>query len=224
MAAPSSFSYDLAELVGILLGDGSINIYPSEKYSTYYCVKVSFNSQERQYINHVSHLMKRVLGVVPKKLFRANENTAELLIYRKAVVEKLLVLGLRSSPKWERAVIPARFLRSPLDLCVLRGYFDTDGSVVIANNNGISYARLEMKISPSPMQQQLLKILKKNCFAYHAYAIGKGKVRVQMNGREELRKWMQLVGFHNEKHARRARSLCSHTRRFFKTVTKSCWI
>ena len=83
----------------------------------------------------------------------------------------------------------------------MRGYFDTDGCVVTANNNGICYPRLEMKVCPSPMQKQFVEILKKHNFRFGVYNIGKGKVRIQLNGKAQLTKWVRLVGFSNKKHA-----------------------
>ncbi len=89
---------------------------------------------------------------------------------------------------------------------VIRGYFDTDGSVVITDNNGTRYPRLEMKICPSPMQEQFIKILESLNFRFGVYRIGKGKVRIQMNGKGQLEKWIKDVGFSNPKHRKRAMS------------------
>jgi len=39
---------------------------------------------------------------------------------------------------------------------------------------------------------------------FGVYEIGKGKVRVQMNGKIELEKWSKQIGFHNVKHQRKS--------------------
>ena len=193
-----------AELVGILLGDGSINKYPSPRYSTFYRVKISCHSAETKYISFVASLVKEVLGTKPRIHARKNEQTTEVVLFRKEVVESLLALGLKKSPKWERAAIPLPFLDPLLDIAVLRGYFDTDGSVVIADNNGTPYPRLEMKICPSPMQSQFLGILDRLGLSYGCYHLQKEEIRVQLNGKEALRRWFRMVGSHNPKHIRRA--------------------
>ena len=82
---------------------------------------------------------------------------------------------------------------------VLRGYFDTDGCVAITNNNGTIYPRLEMKIMPSPMKQQLQELLNMYGFKYGVYEIGRGEVRIQMNGKKQLEKWKKEIGFSNKK-------------------------
>jgi len=199
-------SHKVAELIGIFLGDGSISIVHSEKYSTYYCAKITLDSREILYRNYVSRLMKDVLGVAPIVSKIKGQNTINISIFRKHIIGKLLVLGLRKSPKWKRAIVPEQFMTYELGKHVLRGYFDTDGCVVIANNNGTRYPRLEMKISPSPMQVQLISLLKMYGFTFGVYDIGRGKVRIQMNGLRPLQKWTDIVGFSNEKHGAKAES------------------
>ena len=66
-------------------------------------------------------------------------------------------------------------MKNNLALKVLRGYMDTDGCVVIFNNNGTKYPRLEMKVCPSPMQNQFIEILKKHHFEPRVNDIGKVK-------------------------------------------------
>ena len=146
------------ELVGILLGGGSISKYPSEKYSTIYRTKVTLCADEVSYIRHVRQLMERVLGTEPKEKRHKNSRAVDIQLRKKEVVVSLLELGMELSPKGERARIPWIFMIPELGHLVLRGYFDTDGCVAIVNNNGIVYPRLEMKISPGPFQAQLVAL------------------------------------------------------------------
>ena len=137
---------------------------------------------------------------------RITENTAELFVFNKEFTNFLTCkVGLEFSPKWNRAKIPYKFLSDKSHLKVLRGYFDTDGCLVRTNNNGSLYPRLEMKISPSPMQDQFIDILNKYGFSFGVYGIGKGKVRIQMNGKNQLKKWRDLIGFGNIKHERKSK-------------------
>ncbi|MBN1385914.1 hypothetical protein JW968_02960 [Candidatus Woesearchaeota archaeon] len=198
---------ELAELVGIILGDGSINIYLSNKYSTYYRLKISFHSDDREYISYVSYLLYNVLGTKSILKKRKDENTADLYIFKKEIIMHLLNLGLKSSPKWNRGIIPPYLLNKEFGKYVLRGYFDTDGSVVLTNNNGTLYPRLEMKISPSPMLKQFEYLLNLYNFRFKSYQIGKGKVRIQINGRKELIKWCDFIGFSNPKHSMKAHKI-----------------
>jgi hypothetical protein len=186
---------NLAEFVGIMLGDG----YLSDNR-----IKISFNSKESYYIDYVSKIVEDIFDTKPIIKFRKNENTAELFVFKREIIKKIKSIGLINSPKWNNAVIPNKILKYDLD--VLRGYFDTDGCVVITNNNGTIYPRIEMKICPSPMQNQFIQILKKYSFRFGVYQIGKGEVRIQLNGKKQLEKWFKLVGSNNQKHINKAKN------------------
>lgn len=196
---------EFAELIGILLGDGSISIYNSNKNKKYYRLKISFNSKDKAHIEYVKKLIFSMFKINPIVKFRKEENTAELLLFKREIIRFLLEdVRLILSPKWGRAKIPSVYLNNKLEFYVLRGYFDTDGSVVITDNNGTKYPRLEMKICPSPMQEQFIDILKRNRFKFGVYAIGKGKVRIQLNGKHQLKRWYKTVGFSNLRYLKKA--------------------
>lgn len=200
----------LAEIIGILLGDGSIGVYKcrnEKKISIQHRVKITLNSKDDlQYSFYIQELIKNLFGIKTLRRFRSNENTFDILSFNKEFLQFLTNdIGLVLSPKWERARIPDFCFRHNLELQVLKGYFDTDGCIAIVNNNGTIYPRLEMKVCPSPMQKQFLEILRKYNFRFGAYKIGKGKVRIQLNGVQELRKWCKLIGFSNKKNIERAK-------------------
>lgn len=192
----------LAEFVGILLGDGSLCL-KDERGNTNNRLKITFNTKDdAQYITYVKNLIKDLFEIEPViKPRKYEKNTTDIFLFKKEIILFLInKIGLKLSPKWGRAVIPEKFLTNDLELYILRGYFDTDGSLVTTNNNGTIYTRLEMKVSPSLMQNQFIDILRKYDFNFGAYKIGKGKVRIQLNGKEQLNKWVGLIGFSNEKH------------------------
>jgi len=198
----------LAEFVGIVLGDGSIGIYncfSNGVIKKQHRLKISFDSREKSYINYVSELVYDLFGETPHISKRSGENTTDLLILKKSIVLSLLdEIRLIKSPKWGRAEIPAEFIKIPLERAVLRGYSDTDGSVVITNNNGTIYPRLEMKVCPSPMQKQIRDILERTGLKFGTYNVGKGEIRIQINGVKQLQLWVELIGFSNLKHQERA--------------------
>jgi len=193
---------ELAEFVGIMLGDGYLS-YPKNPR-----IKISFNSiDDKEYLDFVFKHTKKLFDTNIIIKHRKNENTSDLFIFNREVIRYLINnINLKISPKWNKAKIPRWILDNHLEKYVLRGYFDTDGCVVITNNNGTRYPRLEMKICPSPMQDQFISILNKFDFKFGVYDIGKGKVRIQMNGRNELKKWSELISFSNPKHRQKADS------------------
>jgi len=191
MKFPKKNNFKLAEFVGILLGDGSISIRQ-------YRIQITLNKNEIKYAFYISKLIIELFGFKPKIKFRKNENTLDIQVFSKQVVEFLIYeIGLVSAPKWNRAILPKIYIDSKLGKYVLRGYFDTDGSVVITNNNGTIYPRLEMKICPSPMKNSLIEILRRRKFRFGEYTIENNRTRIQMNGKSQLQKWLKEIGIKN---------------------------
>lgn len=186
----------LAELVGIILGDGSLNIYDKHKR-----LQITMHSiDDLAYSNYITSLFLDLFNQKPIIKFRKNENTLDLQIFKRDIIKYFLEIGLVNSPKLNRAIIPHIFLKEELKKYVLRGLFDTDGSLVITNNNGKIYPRLEIKICESPMKYQIINMLNELGFKFGVYNINTHQIRIQMNGRSQLEKWVQLIGFNNPKH------------------------
>lgn len=199
----------IAEFVGIMLGDGSIGIYDTKagnKIKKHRVVKVTLDSRNKQYINYVSDLMKKVLGFPPKIRFRKTENAVDISTHRKDLINYVLnEVGLKLSPKWETMEIPEKYREGNLALFVLRGIFDTDGSVTIFNNNGIIYPRIEIRICPSPAQNQVIQILNENNFNYKLQKLERGKIKIRISGKEQLRNWFNIIGSSNYLYIKRAK-------------------
>ena len=109
------------------------------------------------------------------------------------------------SPKWNRMEIPEKFMKKEFYPHILRGLFDTDGSVTIFNNNGIVYPRIEIKICPSPAQKQFIEILNNLGFNYKIQNLDKGKIRIRVSGVKELKKWFEIIGSSNQDYIKRAK-------------------
>lgn len=200
----------MAELAGILLGDGSLGIYtthPNGHAKIQYRIKITLNSvKDAEYAGYVSTLFGAIFGKCPRIWKRKESNAVDLYLLGRKHLNFLMAQGLVLAPKWGRAVIPSQFLKSPLDKWVLRGYMDTDGCIAAVDNNGIRYPRIEMKICPSPMQNQLIGIMRSNHFQPQVNRLERGKVRVVLAGMKNLTKWDAIVGFSNERNLRIARS------------------
>jgi hypothetical protein len=196
-----------AEFTGILLGDGSLSVYKSivnGKTKFQHRLKVTLDSREQEYTKYVANLLEKLFFLRPLIRFKKEGNVVDIILFDKRIVNFLIDKGFAPSPKWNRAIIPESLLKSNLEKQVIKGYFDTDGSVVIANNNGTQYPRLELKVCPSPMQSQLTTMLAKLGFHFGVYQIGRGEIRIQLNGKEQLRKWHSEIGFGNERHLKKA--------------------
>ena len=102
----------IAEFIGVMLGDGSIGIYDTKagnKIKKHRVIKVTLDSRNKQYVNHVFNLMKDVLEVEPIISFKKGENAVDISTHRKDKLSYVLnELGLKISPKWDRMEIPKK--------------------------------------------------------------------------------------------------------------------
>jgi intein/homing endonuclease len=198
----------LAEFVGIMLGDGSIGQYNTkvkDKIKIHRRVKVTLDSRNKEYINYVATIMKEILRVEPKVYFRKGENAVDISTYRKDALKFVInVIGLKFSPKWNNMVVPEQLRKGKLGLMVLRGLFDTDGCLSMFNNNGTIYPRIEIRLSPSPAQEQINSILDEYDFHYKIQSQDKGKTRIRISGINELNKWFELIGSSNPIHIKKS--------------------
>lgn len=200
---------EVAEFVGIMIGDGSIGIYNTKagnRIKIHRRVKVTLDSRNIGYINHVSKVMKNVLDITPRLFFKKKENAVDISTHRKDKIDFVTnTIGLKASPKWGRMEIPEKYSRGRYGLLVLKGLFDTDGCLTIFNNNGNTYPRIEIRLSPSPAQNQVSNILEEQGFNYKIQELERGKTKVRISGVKELKRWFDLIGSSNPIHLEKSR-------------------
>ncbi|QGA80087.1 hypothetical protein [Candidatus Nanohalobium constans] len=205
MDKPDFGKESLAEFVGIMLGDGSIAEYKcsdgSGEIKIQRVVKVTISKDEQDYADHISGLYQELFDIELRRHEKKSENTLDVRCFQKELFEFMTEeVGLKTAPKKGRAMVPDRYTREELSSHLLRGLFDTDGSLVLTDNNGTLYPRLEIKISQSPMQDQVTELLEDKGFRFGSYDCGNGKIRIQMNGKGQLQKWQEEIGFNNQRH------------------------
>jgi DNA-binding transcriptional regulator WhiA len=200
----------IAEFIGVMLGDGQIGIYNTkakDKIKVHRVIKVSLDSRNKEYINYICNLIRKVLNTEPRVYYKKKENGVDISTHKKDKLNYVLnELGLKMSPKRGKMEIPNKYSHNKLSLFVLKGLFDTDGNLNIFNNNGIKYPRIEIKICHSPAQEQIKNILKEFDFNYKVGSLDKGAIRIRINGFKEVRKWFDLVGSSNPVHVNKAKS------------------
>ena len=140
---------DLAEFIGILLGDGYLSGHKNN-----YEIKISLDKiKEKDYSLYLQKLFYQLFHLKILSYERTSDGTLDLRISNKNLMIYLTeFIGLHKSPKMDRAEIPPLLFKPQFYTSLLRGYFDTDGCIVDTDNNGIRYPRIEMKICRSPMQ------------------------------------------------------------------------
>ena len=116
------YSLELAEFIGIMLGDGGLSNYQ---------LNITLNSQtDKEYLSYVEGLIEKLFRIQSTVLFRKNEIAARIVASGINLVELLKRYGLKVGDKVRQSVdVPAWVLReNEFAVVCLRGLMDTDGS------------------------------------------------------------------------------------------------
>ena len=193
---------ELAEIIGIMLGDGSLYLSKKLKYHTIVC----FHKKETPYLDYVKNILETYF--YPYK-FRIQELDHEFFLMNvsKCVGKVLTLTGIKAGNKVKNKVsIPQwvfsdrKFIQS-----VLRGLFDTDGSVYRKYDD---YAQICFKLAGYPLLESIRKALTKLSFnptkiqVGHSY-IGGPQWKFYLSRQGEIRKFFYEIKPANEKHLKR---------------------
>lgn len=115
-------SEDLAELIGILLGDGNM-------WNT--SIRIAFDKRNKRYIDYVEKLFNDVFGIHLKRLIINDTNQAYLYCCNKLASQRLLEFGLKRGDKIKNNVKIPMWISENINYIksCLRGLIDTDGCV-----------------------------------------------------------------------------------------------
>jgi intein/homing endonuclease len=196
------FMKKLAELVGVIIGDG--NICYLKNLRKYYIEITGNPKSEGNYYEYLSCLFKDLIG--KRGTLSLRERGLRLRVYSKKFVEYLIYrlgmwYGARKSYNIE---IPEAIFNSSNDIIYscLRGIFDTDGSFFVANKEGKLYPCIEISTCSRILAIQISLILgddfrvnfrikTSNC-----YFKGRAFV-VSIYGNKQIIKWFEIIGSSN---------------------------
>ncbi len=181
----------LAEFIGILLGDGSINDYQ---------VRIYFNAKtDTSYANFVRNMAQGLFNIDSNIALRP-KNTLELVISSKALVNFLLEIGLKKGNKVKQAIDAPAWIYDSMDnlYSCLRGLMDTDGGVYfhVHNTKGIKYRNMVLCFTSH--SKPLLCSVEKMFFSVGISAKNDLRERVLVYNRLDIEKYMNIVGSHNQ--------------------------
>lgn len=135
---------NLAEMFGIILGDGHIGKNDQE-------VKISLNPiKEPEYVSHVSGLFEKTLQVKPGRYSPpGKEEDIKLYSGRKGISKELQELGLIPGNKVENQVDVPNWIKenNEFKISCIRGLFDTDGSTYFQERKHLGIKYVQNKFS-----------------------------------------------------------------------------
>ena len=186
----------LAELLGILLGDGNLN-----KSSN--CVTIVGSLEELDYYNNfVMPFIESLFEVKPKLRFRNDRNAIYIDFNSKEVMDYLSKeVGLVRGDK-RYAHVPHIIVQNvQLIPHFLRGLFDTDGCLKFSRQTRKNnyYPRIQFCFSDVPFAYEVISLLEKVEFKIGRWKDSRfnGLIFYQISGKENLERWIKTIGSNN---------------------------
>ena len=212
---PIEMTPELAEFLGIMVGDGCISHKLTKDGYQDYFISISGNKiLDKEYFEGVvTPLFKSLFNLNVKYNYHKNQNTISTAIRSKGLFEFLKFMGISPAPK-NYPYIPIIISRSNLVKWFLIGLFDTDGCLCLKkrHTNFPYYPTITITQKSRGIIENLEKVLKDIGLTvtvrYDEIRYRKGtktvKHKLDINGRRNFEKWMVLIGFHNSRNLLKA--------------------
>lgn len=191
------FSTELAEFVGIMLGDGHVDRYQ---------ITVALNSEvDQEYAGFVKSLIERLFGIRVNVSLRIKAKCVILTASSVELVEYLETIGLIGGNKvTQQVAIPDWIMNDrEYSLTCVRGLFDTDGSVFLERHQihgaQYCYTRMAFVNMSVPLRNGVREILQESGIDARIYA----ERNVTIGRFTDIEKYFRIIGSSNPKHLRR---------------------
>jgi hypothetical protein len=202
---PKQSSNELAEFIGILTGDGYMNLY--KKY--FYMIEIAGDKRlDKDYLGvYVNNMINKLFNIKPTVYKRKKQNTMYLRILSKGILNYLLMIGFKKGKK-EQIGIPSWIISdNDYMLAFLKGLADTDGSLYF---RGGDYPIVSFTSKSEPLVRNVFNFLKEKGFNLTNY-YKEDKVdkrgynnsityTIKLNGRKKFKLWSDLINFRNKRH------------------------
>jgi len=177
-------SENLAELIGIILGDGSIEKYPRTERLWITC-----NSTNNKYIQHIVNIIEEIFNKKPslRKKKSQHGQAIDIYLYRCKLSEKL---EIQAGNKIKNDVGVPSWIKKNKNFMLkcLKGLFETDGCF---HKDEFNYTRtIEFKNFCSCLRKDVYSML--NRLGYHPQL---GKKYVRLARKNEVYNFKELIKF-----------------------------
>jgi len=192
------YSRELAEFIGLMLGDGGI--------STFQISITLHYKDDKEYSKFVVALIKKLFNVPVGKYYDKKGSVTRLSVSRRELIDFCVEkLGLKQGNKIKQQIdIPSWVKQNKLySISCLRGLVDTDGCVFShrykSKNKLYSYKKLSFTSYSKPLRVSVYNILKANGMNPR---LSQDK-DVRLDSVKDMQKYFQSIGSHNPKHLKR---------------------
>ena len=190
-------SNELAEAIGILIGDGAI---------TKYQVKVTLSLYtDREYALYVKQLFETLFQTSSTLLAVKAHSTIDILISSKALVNLLMNFGLPLGNKVKQEIDIPQWIKDNRSLAksCLRGVFDTDGSVYIDPHNGTKRQYKSINIAFTNASLKLLNSIYTILINQGFHPTTTSRRSIRLRRKSDIIKYFRIIGSSNPKHIKR---------------------
>ncbi|MBI2638323.1 LAGLIDADG family homing endonuclease [Candidatus Peregrinibacteria bacterium] len=185
-------SRNLAELIGIILGDGTISHYQTS---------ISLNRYtDAQYGKYVVSLIKRILCISPSIYER--DSVLYIVISSVKFIRFLLRQGFAIGSKIRQQIDIPQWIKESdfLTKACLRGLFDTDGCFYTDRHVYKSKKYLNGAINFTNRSLPILNFFKNTLEAFTFHPTQKTKFSVFLRREDEIKRFFHIIGSSNSKH------------------------
>ncbi|MEI6843162.1 MAG: LAGLIDADG family homing endonuclease [bacterium] len=197
---PKKYSKELAELFGVMLGDGHIS---------HFQVIVNLGTKEASYAHYVCVLIKKIFKVNAKISVR-NTGYRDVYVGSTVITSWLLSENLANNKVKSQVDVPKWIFEKPEFMRrFLRGFFDTDGSVY--------RLRFGIQISLTNYSKPLLLSLQRMLFklGYSPSAVSADKV--YLTKISDIKRFFKEISPKNLKHQERYKKFVLKLRRSYSS-------
>lgn len=187
-------SNDLAEFVGIMLGDGGMS-------EGQLCIYLN-SKDDKEYAHFVQELVKKLFKIKPSVYKRKDCNVKCILISRKRLIKYCELIGLMIGNKIDNQIdIPRWILKeNSYKVACIRGLFDTDGCVYdechTIKEKKYSYLRMSFVSYSRKLRKSFYEVLEEMGFDPTI----RNERSVKLEKKKDVIKYFKEIGTNNPKH------------------------
>lgn len=203
-------SAELAELCGILLGDGGIN-------SNNQAVISLHKEHDRKYAEIIRQSAKSLFAIEPTVYPRRRKNVIEVVLTGVNIIEFLLSKGLSKGNKVKHQVDVPLWIKKRLDFSTscLRGLIDTDGGVYYHRHSIQGHQFSNLGLQFSNRSKPLLQFVQNTLLAL-GFTPKIDSRYVSLYKEDEVFRYVKQVRFHNPYHMERAKQFLILKKNFLR--------
>ena len=164
---------DLAELIGIILGDGHLS-----KSGNTLTITLNF-AEEQNYVEYVKKLLRRILSIEPSIVELPDNKANQIRIYGKGIINAFVKVGMKTGNKVKNQVGVPNWIKNKKEFCAscLKGLLDTDGSIFLTSDK--KRIAMNFKNNSKPLVESFKEMCKKLAIKtseiYEGWTYSRGK-------------------------------------------------